>query len=505
MTEKTLIRTRFIAERIMDLVADYKPGDQLPSQSKLREHFPEVGANTISNALAFLEGAGLVTTHVYVGTFLANPDDEITGVPATRRIALDLAKDIVSGDLPIGSGIPNYEKTAAAYGVTSQIVSLAVGLLDQGGLTGADPRTGRRVVVANDQAAFDRVGRISDPQGLRRTKNGPAVKELRKIISEHQPGDTLPPMSHIKSQEPLSSGATGRAKAFLEGEGLLFTYPNGKTIVLKKSKDEPTPVELLEECAPKKKTKPAPGHPSGKRAPKKEAKSDNRSAMVHRVVAEKIIELTSGYQYGDQLPSAEKVRRDTGAHLGAVRCALGFLAGQRRIVGYGMGIAYLSNPEDPEPVLPARLRVLKSLTEAITSGTYPVGSCLPSAEKLTGTYRVGLRRAREALTTLDEAGITQPRGRVGRLVLKSPDKVLASLMKPYPSERASDRHQKVLEHLRWKISRLSPEDPLPSVTVLQHQCMESGHYIREALCFLEGEGTIFIVPRMTSFVSSRPY
>lgn len=59
---------------------------------------------------------------------------ELTGRPEYQRVADDLRRRIVSGELPVGSAIPSTVKLCEAYGVSVTVVRAAVAQLREAGL-----------------------------------------------------------------------------------------------------------------------------------------------------------------------------------------------------------------------------------------------------------------------------------------------------------------------------------------------------------------------------------
>jgi DNA-binding GntR family transcriptional regulator len=106
-----------IAETLRARLALLPPGSPVPSETALSGEFG-VARNTVRRALGQLADEGLVGTVPGRGRVVLAPGLPQTMLPAYRRIAADLQRAIVSGDLAPGDPVPSEATLTREYGVS---------------------------------------------------------------------------------------------------------------------------------------------------------------------------------------------------------------------------------------------------------------------------------------------------------------------------------------------------------------------------------------------------
>jgi DNA-binding GntR family transcriptional regulator len=136
-----------IAEALRVRLELLPPGSPVPSETVLSGEFG-VARNTVRRALALLTEEGLVSTVPGRGRVVRATGLPAATLPAYRRIAAELLRDITAGELAPGDALPSEAALSRQYrvsrGTARQALSFLVGL----GLVHAVQGKGRFVNAA---------------------------------------------------------------------------------------------------------------------------------------------------------------------------------------------------------------------------------------------------------------------------------------------------------------------------------------------------------------------
>ncbi|WP_431867959.1 GntR family transcriptional regulator [Nocardiopsis eucommiae] len=129
---------------------DLTPGDALPSEAALGQEFG-VARTTVRRALAELKSERLIKALPGTGRVVCTPQEREAALedgppPAQyRRIAAALRKQITSGELAPGAGLPSEAALVRQYGVSRGTARQALSELEGTGLVVAVHGKGRFV------------------------------------------------------------------------------------------------------------------------------------------------------------------------------------------------------------------------------------------------------------------------------------------------------------------------------------------------------------------------
>jgi DNA-binding GntR family transcriptional regulator len=140
---------REIAEALRQRLGELPAGSAVPSEALLVAEYG-VARNTVRRALSELDSEGLVETLPGRGRVVRTPGREATSgtLPAYRRIADDLRRDIESGKLALNARVPSEAVLRERYGVSRGTARQALRILEAAGLVGAVHGKGRFVHTA---------------------------------------------------------------------------------------------------------------------------------------------------------------------------------------------------------------------------------------------------------------------------------------------------------------------------------------------------------------------
>jgi DNA-binding GntR family transcriptional regulator len=136
-----------IAEALRVRLELLPPSSPVPSETVLSGEFG-VARNTVRRALALLTEEGLVGTVPGRGRVVLTPGLP-AALPAYRRIAAELQRDIAAGELAPGDALPSEAALTRQYGVSRGTARQALSLLRSLGLVYAVHGKGRFVNAAS--------------------------------------------------------------------------------------------------------------------------------------------------------------------------------------------------------------------------------------------------------------------------------------------------------------------------------------------------------------------
>lgn len=119
-------------------------GALLPSESVLARA-ASTTRYSIRKALGLLYEEGLIRPMSGRGWIVVDPTTGATSLPLYRRIADELAEQIKSGLLSVGSALPSEAELVARHGVSRATVREALAVLGAEGLISTRPGKGRYV------------------------------------------------------------------------------------------------------------------------------------------------------------------------------------------------------------------------------------------------------------------------------------------------------------------------------------------------------------------------
>lgn len=136
---------------------DYGPGDQLPGENQLKDSYG-VALMTVRQSLDVLKSEGIAESRKGKGVFVRSsrlnrtPADAFDPRPLHERIATDLRRDILSGDLGPGDRLPSTEQLKCRFSASSATVQKALGILKDERLVHGRPGASVQVLEARRES-----------------------------------------------------------------------------------------------------------------------------------------------------------------------------------------------------------------------------------------------------------------------------------------------------------------------------------------------------------------
>lgn len=181
---------------------------------------------TLTSAIAFLEGQGLIVTYWGYGSLVADPTKNHPPLPPRIRMITETTHLIATGYYKPGDQLPTEPEFAQMYGLSQKTVHVTLARLDQVGLTRTFTRRGR-IVQPFPGAKAPRLDLIHPGKPLHRK----VAEQIAKDISACKPGQQIPTTEQLTKRHGVSKQSILTALAYLNGKGIIESRRLGGTFI----------------------------------------------------------------------------------------------------------------------------------------------------------------------------------------------------------------------------------------------------------------------------------